>query len=161
MPVVRGLLVVIVVIALGASPSLMHGFGPSVEGTPLRSGAVAAAALSSNGNGNDDNDNNAYRTELEGQVLPVACPAVRGGDRRFEEACAGVPEGTVIPAINKDSTPPSMFVHNLDGAVWVTFDDPTALDEFQEGDYVRIEGRRVRTFLFRGDSGSTEDNDNN
>jgi len=43
----------------------------------------------------------------------------------------------------------------------VTFDDPTALDEFQEGDYVRIEGRRVRTFLFRGDSGSTEDNDNN
>lgn len=153
---VRGMLVVITVMVLGATPSFMHGIGPSVEGTPLRSGAVAAAALSSNGN-----DNNAYRTELEGQALPVACPAVRGGDRRFEEACAGMPEGTVIPAINKDSTPPSMFVHNLDGAVWVTFDDPTALDEFQEGDYVRIEGRRVRTFLFRGDSGSTEDNDNN
>ncbi len=153
---VRGMLVVITVMVLGATPSFMHGIDPSVEGASSRSGVVVAAPLLSN----DDNDNNEYRTELEGQVFPVACPAVRGGDPRFKDACAGVPEGTVIPAINKESTPPSMFVHNLDGAVWVTFDDPAELDEFHEGDYVRIKGRRIRTFLFRGDSGSTEDNDN-
>jgi len=156
---VRGMLVVITVMVLGATPSFMHGIGPSVEGASSPSGAVVAAPLLSN-NDNDDNDNNEYRTELEGQVFPVQCPAVRGNEPRFEDACAGVPEGTFIPAINKDSTPPSMFVHNLDGAVWVTFDDPAELDEFHEGDYVRIEGRRIRTFLFHGDSGSTEDNDN-
>ena len=159
MLMVRVMLVVVTVLAMGAAPPFMHGLVPSGEGAPTRSVAVAAGPLLTS-NDNADNDNNDYRTELEGQVLPVACPAVRGDDPRFESACAGVPEGTVIPAINTDSTPPSMFVHNLDGAVWVTFDDPTELDAFREGDYVRIEGRRVRTFLFRGDEGSTEDNDN-
>jgi len=157
MPMARAMLVVVTVLAVGASPPFMHLLVPSGEGASTRSVAVAAGSpLTSN----DDNDNNDYRTELEGQVLPVACPAVRGDDPRVEAACAGVAEGTVIPAIIRDSTPPSMFVHNLDGAVWVTFDDPAELDAFQEGDYVRIEGRRVHTFLFRGREGSTGDNDN-
>ena len=154
MLVVRVMLVIATVLGVGAFPPFMHGLVPSAEGASPRAVAAAAGPLL------NSNDNNDYRTELEGQVFSVPCPAVRGDDPRFEAACAGVPEGTVIPAINKDSTPPSMFVHNLDGAVWVTFDDPTELDAFQEGDYVRIEGRRVHTFLFRGDEGSTEDNDN-
>ena len=145
---VRALLVVATVIVVGVAPLFVHGLG-------LPGGAPAMAA-----GPHFDNDNDDDRTELEGQVLPVACPAVRGSEPRFEAACAGVPEGTFIPAINTDSIPPSMFVHNLDGAVWVTFADPAELDAFQEGDYVRIEGRRVHTFLFRGREGSTADNDN-
>ena len=159
MLVVRVMLVLATVLAVGIAPPFMHGLVPSAEGASPRSVAAAAGPLLAS-NDNDGNDNNDYRTELEGQVFSVQCPAVRGDEPRFEAVCAGVPEGTFIPAINRDSTPPSMFVHNLDGAVWVTFDDPTELDAFREGDYVRIEGRRVHTFLFRGDEGSTEDNDN-
>ncbi len=153
MLVMRVMLVVATVIAMGASPPFMPGLVPSGEVVTTRSVALAVGPML-------DNDNNDYRTELEGQVFSVQCPAVRGDEPRFEAVCAGVPEGTFIPAINRDATPPSMFVHNLDGAVLVIFDDPVELDAFQEGDYVRIEGRRVHTFLFHGDEGSTDDNDN-
>ena len=153
MPVVRTLLVIATVLVAGAAPVLVHG-----PGLPGAAPAVARAARAAGPH--VDNDNGDDRTEVEGQVLPVQCPAIRGDEPRVEAACATVPEGTLIPAINRDSTPPSMLVHNLDGAVLVTFDDPAALDAFREGDYVRIEGRRVHTFLFRGREGSTDDNDN-
>ncbi len=140
--------------------TVLVGIAPAFVGDLDHSGGApggARTALAAGPGFDNDNDD---RTELEGQVLPVQCPAIRGDEPRVEAACAAVPEGTLIPAINRDSTPPSMFVHNLDGAVWVTFDDPAELDAFQEGDYVYIEGRRVHTFLFRGRAGSTDDNDN-
>ena len=152
MLVMRTLLGVATVLVMGMAPALVGDFG-----RPGGAPAAARAALAAGPGFDNDNDD---RTELEGQVLPVQCPAIRGDEPRVEAACAGVPEGTLIPAINTDSTPPSLFVHNLDGAVWVTFDDPAELDAFHEGDYVRIEGRRVHTFLFRGREGSTDDNDN-
>ena len=146
---------------LGIATVLVVGSAPAFVGDLVRPGGTPVAVRPALAAGPGfDNDNDDHRTELEGQVLPVRCPAIRGDEPRVEAACAGVPEGTFIPAINRDSTPPSMFVHNLDGAVWVTFDDPTELDAFQEGDYVRIKGRRVHTFLFRGREGSTDDNDN-
>ena len=152
---VRAIVVVATVLAVGVGPLLGHGHGLSGESAAALSVAVAAGPLLDNENDNDDD-----RTELEGQVLPVQCPIVQGSEPSLEAACASVAEGTVIPAINKDSVPPSMFVHNLDGAVWVTFDDPAELDAFHEGDYVRIEGRRVHTFLFRGRENASEDNNN-
>ena len=156
MPATRALLIIATVLMIGGAPLFGDRLGlPGGDPTTVRAAVAAGPHLD-----NHDNDNDDDRTELEGQVLPVQCPAVRGEDPQLESACANVPEGTLIPAINRDSTPPSMFVHNLDGAVWVTFDDPTELDAFQEGDYVRIEGRRVHTFLFRGREGSTDDNDN-
>ncbi len=152
MLVVRATLVIAMVLVTATAPRFIHS-----PGLPGGAPSAAPAALAAGPHLDNDNDD---RTELEGQVLSVQCPAIRGDEPRFEAACANVPEGTLIPAINKDSTPPSMFVHNLDGAVWVTFDDPAELDAFQEGDYVRIEGRRVHTFLFRGRAGSIDDNDN-
>ena len=153
MPAVRAMLVVVTVLVAGVAPFVIGDLG-------LPGGVPAAAQAAVAAGPRFDNDNDEHRTELEGQVLPVECPAVRGDKPWLEAACAGVPEGTLIPAINRDSTPPSMFVHNLDGAVWVTFDDPAELDAFREGDYVYVEGRRVHTFLFRGRAGSTDDNDN-
>ena len=155
MLVVRAMLVLATVLAATTAPPFMRDLGLVGGEPPAVRSAVAAGPVFQDNDNDDD-----YRTELEGQVLPVQCPAVLESEPGLEFACAGVPEGTLIPAINKDSTPPSLFVHNLDGAVWVTFDDPAELDAFQEGDYVRIEGRRVHTFLFRGREGSTEDNDN-
>ena len=97
---------------------------------------------------------------MEGQILPVQCPLVRGSEPGLEVACEEVPEGTVLPAITRDAIPARVYVHNLDGAVLVIFNDPAETAAFQEGDYVRIKGRRVSTFLYRGREGSPEDNDN-
>ncbi len=152
---VRATLVVATVLVIGAAPLFVDGLGPP-GGTPPAIRAAAAAGP----HFDNDNDNDDHETEVEGQILPVQCPLVRGSEPGLEVACEEVPEGTVLPAITRDAIPARVYVHNLDGAVLVTLDDPAALDAFQEGDYVRIEGRRVHTFLFRGRAGSTDDNDN-
>jgi len=40
----------------------------------------------------------------------------------------------------------------VDGPVRVTFRNPANLDRFQDGQYVRIDGRRLDTFLFEADA---------
>ena len=130
--------------------------GVAFLGTSLRPATIALASVAAdNGNGNDNEDE--YQTELEGTVLPVQCPGERGSDPHVEAACIGLPEGAFIPAINPGSNPPDMYVHNLDGAVRVVFRDPASLGQFHEGDYVRVEGRRIHTFLFEAREASVED----
>ena len=128
-------------------------------GTPSPPATTALASVAAD-NDNDDNEDE-FQTELEGTVLPVQCPGDRGSDPGLAAACINLPEGAFIPAINPGSNPPDMYVHNLDGAVRVVFSDPASLGQFQEGDYVRIEGRRIHTFLFEAMDASVEDGDDN
>ncbi len=140
------LLILIAVVAIGtagwasaASPS-----GPSV--------ALASVAADSNENEEDDDNDNQDQGELEGQVLAVQCPLARGSRPDVAAVCADLPEGFVIPAINRGSNPPDAYVHNLDGAVRVIFTDRSLLDQFSEGDYIRLSGNRLDTFLFEAES---------
>ena len=149
----RVIMVIVTASALAGLPLLLGW-----SGLPEASAATLDAAAARPRLDNDDNDNDG--NELEGQVLSVQCPMVRESDPRLEEACSGLPEGAFIPAINPGSSPPDMYVHNLDGAVRVVFRDPAELAGFSEGDYVRIEGRRVGRFLFLAGEASLEDNDN-
>ena len=132
--------------------------GVAFFGTPSRPATIALASVAAdNGNGNDNEDE--YQTELEGTVLPVQCPGVRGSDPHVAAACINLPEGAFIPAINPGSNPPDMYVHNLDGAVRVVFRDPASLGQFREGDYVRIEGQRIHAYLFEAREATVEDDD--
>ena len=161
------MLLLVAVIALGAA-GLAGAFSSS-------STSVALASVAAGGNdndGDDDNDNEEQRN-LEGTVLPVECPSERGSRPDVAVVCSvaearGVPTPAVLPAVNPGSNPPDMFVHTLDGAVRVEFRDRRILDEyqFQEGDYVRLGGRRVHANLFEADDvesvdrfGGDNDND--
>ena len=144
---------VVIVAAISVAGVVFFGT-PSPPAT-----TVLASVAADNGNGNDNG--NEYKTELEGTVLPVQCPAERGSDPGLRSACVDLPEGAFIPAINPGSNPPDMYVHNLDGAVRVVFRNPASLGQFQEGDYVRVEGRRIHTFLFEATDASVEDGDDN
>jgi len=140
------LLILIAVVAIGTAgwASALSPTGPSV--------ATASAVADSNDNDEDDDNDNKDQNELEGQVLPVQCPLARGSRADVDVVCAGLPEGFVIPAINRSSNPPDAYVHNLDGAVRVTFTDRSLLDQFSEGNYVRLSGTRLDTFLFAADA---------
>ncbi len=163
MPTLRALSVVVTALVLAASPLFVQG-----AGTPDRGGAAYAAVASSplldNGNDNDadgaENDNT-DEFEIEGQVLAVQCPAVRGQteDRGVAAACANVAEGVVIPAINLGSNPPDIYVHNVDGAVRVIFNNAADVPSVNEGDYVRIDGRRITEFLFEARGSDVEVDD--
>ena len=141
--------IMVVVAAISVAGALFLG-APSPPAT-----IALASVAADNGNGNDNEDE--YQTELEGSVLPVQCPGERGSDPHVAAACINLPEGAFIPAINPGSNPPDMYVHNLDGAVRVVFRDPASLDQFHEGDYVRIEGQRIHAFLFEARDASVED----
>ena len=113
-------------------------------------------------NDNDDNDqaenDNRDEYEIEGTVLAVSCPDEFG---QVAQVCGNLRGGT-IPAINRTSNPPDIYVHNVDGPVRVVFRNPASLDQFQEGQYVRIDGRRIDVFLFAAEAGGADiiDNDN-
>ena len=155
------MLLLVAVIALGAA-GLAGAFSSS-------STSVALASVAAGGNDNDDDDNdNEEQRNIEGGVHAVQCPTFRGTEPGLAAACIDVPEGTTIPAVNPGSNPPDMYVHTIDGAVRVTFRDRRILDEyqFQEGDYVRLGGNRIHTFLFEADdvesvdrAGGDNDND--
>ena len=152
-------LVLVAVLAIGTA-SLAGAFSSS-------STSVALASVAAGGNDNDDDDNdNEEQRNVEGQVLPVECPGVRGTREEVASVCFDEPEGATLPAVRTDR--PEMYVHTIDGAVRVTFRDRRILDEyqFQEGDYVRLGGNRVHTFHFEADdvesvdrAGGDNDND--
>jgi len=121
---------------------------------PAISTTVAASPALDNGNDNGGQTENDNRDEsqIEGTILPVACPDESG---EVAQVCGGV-QGITITAINRTSSPPEIYVHNVDGPVRVTFRDAASLDQFQEGQYVRIDGRRLDAFLFEADSGDID-----
>ena len=116
--------------------------------------AAASPALDNDNDGSSGAENdNRDETRIEGTILSVACPDQFG---HFAEVCGGL-QGVTIPAINRNADPPDIYVHNVDGAVRVVFRNPASLDQFEEGQYVRIDGRRISLFLFEAES---DDNGN-
>ena len=167
MTALRIVLIIVTAAITAAFPLFVRGIDPSSTdaAASLFPGRGRPFAVSANNNdhrtGADNGNDNEEETELEGTVLSVSCPEERGSDERVAAACENLPEGDFIPAINPGSSPPDMYVHNLDGAVRVVFSDPASLDQFHEGDYVRVKGRTIHTFLFDAREASiVEDNDN-
>ena len=157
------MLALVAVLALGAA-TLAGAFSPSATPT-----AMASPAAQNDNDDGDDGGNDNTETEIEGQVLPVQCPTVRGSDPGVAAVCIDLPEGAFIPAVNPGSDPPDMYVHNIDGAVRVIVRDRNLLDQyqFQPGDYVRLGGQRITEFLFEANdvesvdrAGGGDDNDN-
>ena len=146
-------------VLVGVTVGVLAGL-PLVAPVPglaeLGSVASTAAASPALDNGNDNNsgaeNDNRDEFQIEGTILSVACPDQFG---QFAEVCGGL-QGVTIPAINRGSTPPDIYVHNVDGPVRVVFRDPARLDQFEEGQYVRIDGQRISQFLFEAES---DDND--
>jgi hypothetical protein len=119
----------------------------------VASTAAASPALDNDNDGGSGAENdNRDETRIEGTILSVACPDQFG---QFAEVCGGL-QGVTIPAINRGATPPDIYVHNVDGAVRVVFRDPASLDQFEEGQYVRIDGRRLGVFHFEAESGDND-----
>ena len=126
--------------------------GPAVLASPSAPSAAPVALARDNDNGGDDNDNNeGERREIEGQVLAVQCPTVRGSVPEVAAACINLPEGAFIPAVNPGSEPPDLYVHTLDGAVRVVLRDRARLEQIGECNYVRVDGDRISTFLFEAE----------
>jgi hypothetical protein len=151
----RAVLVVVTVGVMAGLPLLVPVPGLADRGGMAYTAAAASPALDNgNDNGGDDRAENDNRDEfqIEGTILSVACPDQFG---RFAPVCGGL-EGVTIPAINRTSTPPDIYVHNVDGAVRVIFRDPASLDRFEEGQYVRIDGRRLGVFHFEADAGDID-----
>ena len=147
--VLRLVLVAATAVVMVGIPLVVPLPGLADSGTAMYSTVAASPALDNgNDNGGQTENDNRDESQIEGTILPVACPDQSG---EVAQVCGGV-QGITIPAINKTSSPPDIYVHNVDGPVRVTFRDPASLDRFQEGQYVRIDGRRIDTFLFEADS---------
>ena len=143
---------------------LVSGF--STEVTPV----AFANLLGDNDNEDEQGGNDNTETELEGQVLPVSCPAERGSRPDVAVVCSeaearGVMIPAELPATDPGANPPVAHVYNIDGAVRVTFHDRSLVEQLRQDDYVRLGGQRIHAFHFEADSiesldrGSDNDNE--
>ena len=147
--VLRLVLVAATAVVMAGGPLVVPLPGLADRGVALSSTVAASPALDNgNDNGGQSENDNRDESQIEGTILSVACPDQSG---QVAQVCGGV-QGVTIPAINRTSNPPDIYVHNVDGPVRVTFRNPASLDRFQEGQYVRIDGQRIDTFLFEADS---------
>ncbi len=147
--VLRLVLVAATAVVLVGLPLVVPLPGVPDRGTTMYSTVAASPGLDNgNDNGGQVENDNQDESQIEGTILPVECPDQSG---QLAHVCGGV-QGITIPAINRTSSPPDIYVHNVDGPVRVTFRDPASLDRFQDGQYVRIDGRQLDTFLFEADA---------
>ena len=145
-----GWMVLLVAALTFGAAGWMGAFAPAATSV-----AFARPVAGDNDDGGQDNDEEA--NEIEGQILRVVCPPERGSDPPVAAACADLPTGSVIPAINRESDPPDMYVHTLDGAVRVIVRDRARLDQVAECNYVSVDGERIHTFLFEGQDIEVQD----
>ncbi len=143
----RAMLAAATVAVLAGLPLVTPVPGLADLGAAASTAAASPALDNGNDNGGQAENDNRDEHRIEGTILSVACPDQRG---QFAEVCGGR-QGVTIPAIDRTADPPSVYVHNVDGAVQVVFRDPARLDQFEEGQYVRIDGRRISLFLFEAE----------
>lgn len=125
--------------------------------SPLNTPIALAGDNDNRGSDDNDDDDDQEQNEVEGQILTVRCPSTKGTDRSVAAVCTDLPEGFVIPAVNRNSSPPDFYLFNVDGAVRVIVRDRGKLEGISECNYVSVDGERINANLFEADDISVDD----